>query len=486
MLESSSNLVQVVHDIAGSLSKKAELQSFLHSSAEKIAESKKDWLLSFTFPVEQLDPLYLLGILHEQGQSRFYWEKKDSALTVTGCNSILSLQNEGEKRFAAMRDKIAGWQASTLEYSETGSPLSGLHFFGGFSFFEEVKTDPWISFGSAHLFVPQWCFIHSGEEHLMILTLRAAPGTSESCLYNLLEEQILRISEKLEDADWTDTGEHPLHYKKIVNPNDREHWHETILDATDRIRNRQFKKIVLARKMEVEAERPFRLITALQWLRTTYPNCFCFLFQPENGSAFVGCSPERLASFQSRFVLTEALAGSISRGATAEEDGKYEKKLQTSEKDQEEHRYVVEAIEKRLHHLTSQIDYPPEPGIRKFENVQHLYTPVTAWIDGEIDIMTLLGALHPTPAVGGFPYEKTKQLIRDMEPFERGWYAAPVGWCNSRGRGEFAVAIRSGLINENKAELYAGCGIVEQSNPDAEWDETNLKFMPMLSALKHA
>jgi menaquinone-specific isochorismate synthase len=137
----------------------------------------------------------------------------------------------------------------------------------------------------------------------------------------------------------------------------------------------------------------------------------------------------------------------------------------------------------RLAPLTSQLEISPQPGVHKLRNIQHLFTPVRARLLAPDGVLPLVHLLHPTPALGGSPRALAMQFIQKAEPVPRGWYAAPVGWIDYRLDGAFAVAIRSAVSQENRAWLYAGAGIVADSQPRREWEETALKFQPMLHAL---
>jgi menaquinone-specific isochorismate synthase len=150
-----------------------------------------------------------------------------------------------------------------------------------------------------------------------------------------------------------------------------------------------------------------------------------------------------------------------------------------------EHEFVVTAVREALQPICSKLDIPAEPEVRKYPNVQHLYSPIKGVLKSKTDVLNVLSAMHPTPAVGGFPTEQSLDHIKRLEHFDRGWYAAPVGWICSSGRSEFSVAIRSALLCKNEATLYAGCGIVEGSDPEKEWHETQIKLIPMISALTH-
>ena len=264
------------------------------------------------------------------------------------------------------------------------------------------------------------------------------------------------------------------------------HWMETVNRAKQRIQNGHFEKVVLARELSIDLPHPVKDTHILNILRRQYPECYCFLIRHDNTSSFIGCTPERLASFNSNFILTEGLAGSTCRGKTASEDIKLEHSLLDSSKDLHEHKIVLSAIEEQLKPYSLSLNHPVRPSVKKLSNVQHLYTPITATIGDDVSKTQVLKDLHPTPAVGGHPRMEAVDFIRKHEDFDRGWYAAPIGWINSNGDGEFAVAIRSGLIMENQVRFFAGCGIVQDSDPQKEWEETNMKFIPMLSALEYA
>ncbi|MDW8214428.1 MAG: isochorismate synthase, partial [Roseiflexaceae bacterium] len=179
---------------------------------------------------------------------------------------------------------------------------------------------------------------------------------------------------------------------------------------------------------------------------------------------------------------TMALAGSIRRGATPDEDEHLAAVLLDSAKDRHEHQIVVDEVRKRLAPLTSRLDVGAT-GVMRLSNIQHLHTPISGLLRKPCGVLPVVATLHPTPALGGEPREAAMRLIAELEPAPRGWYAAPVGWIDRRLDGQFGVAIRSAVVQATRAWLYAGAGIVAGSDPQREWDETNLKFRPMLEGL---
>jgi menaquinone-specific isochorismate synthase len=190
-----------------------------------------------------------------------------------------------------------------------------------------------------------------------------------------------------------------------------------------------------------------------------------------------------LVSLRGRTVETDALAGSTGRGETPAEDEWLARELRDSEKDIHEHQLVVETIREQLSPLAESVT-TGERAIRRLASVQHLQTPIRATLAADEHVLSLVEALHPTPAVGGLPPDAALETIRHAEAFDRGWYAAPVGWIDGDGNGTFTVAIRSGLSRAARAWLFAGAGIVADSDPDREWDEVQLKYRPMLDELE--
>ncbi len=216
-----------------------------------------------------------------------------------------------------------------------------------------------------------------------------------------------------------------------------------------------------------------------------YPTCTNFLIK-SGESIFFGSTPELLARFSGNQFFTEALAGSIMRGENSTEDARLENELLMSKKNKVEHDLVTDHIKTSLQNFLEKIEIDENPTVKKFSNIQHLQTNVKGILKQDSNIFDIITALFPTPAVCGIPKEKSLQLIKDTEEFDRGLFSGLIGWFNFNGYGEFNVAIRSALINKNTLYTFAGCGIVEDSNPDDEFEETNLKLKPILSLFDNA
>lgn len=455
----------------------------------KEGEGETPEIISVTIPYEKTDALAVLEILSKPGEFQFYWEYPDEKLAIAAGKSIKQLKAEGSNRFRNLSECISEQKNKIIELSDFNHSLSGVHFLGGFGFFDHKVKEGWEAFGASAFVIPEWTFIRDGELSLLTLNLKLnekvdaddAQSNVFSKLYNLnltIQKSIRRKNGLFADTKQLDIS--------IEDGKDElSEWVTNVNKAKGFIRSGSHNKVVLSRRLKVKTSESIEPTKLVNQLRKEYPSCYSFLFRPDGKHSFVGSTPERLLSVRSKYILTEGLAGSISRGGTATQDTILERQLLNSKKDNEEHFYVVRSIIRRLEMFSDEINYPSKPGIKKFTNVQHLYTPVSAWMNADHDPFEILEKLHPTPAVGGSPSEKALELIPLLEQHERGWYAGPVGWITSKGRGEFVVAIRSGLIMEDSADFFAGCGIVEDSDPILEWEETKLKLIPMLSAIKH-
>jgi menaquinone-specific isochorismate synthase len=201
------------------------------------------------------------------------------------------------------------------------------------------------------------------------------------------------------------------------------------------------------------------------------------------GQSFIGASPERLLSIRNHKLITDALAGSASRGRTVAEDAKSAQHLLNSEKERREHQLVVEFIARQLTDLGLQPHHADVPSLLQLSNIQHLHTPIQAAMPSHLHPLQVLSALHPTPAVAGMPRQTACEQILHYEQFDRSLYASPLGWVDAHGNAEFVVGIRSALLDGNRARLYAGAGIVAGSVPDREFAEVKLKLQTLLRGL---
>jgi isochorismate synthase len=243
------------------------------------------------------------------------------------------------------------------------------------------------------------------------------------------------------------------------------------------------RKAVLARVVDAAFHKPVDPLASLRFLRTENPRAHVYLIEPHPDRVFLGAAPEILAELRrGRFTAT-AVAGSMPRGGTDEEDLELAQRLLDSAKDRAEHDLTSEEMAEALAPRLEDMQVEKEPRVLSLARIQHLETAITGRAKEGEDILSLVQAPHPTPAVCGSPREEARTLIRSTESFDRGWYAGPVGWFDLAGEGDFVPALRAAIGAGRRWRLFAGAGIVAGSSPDEEWAETALKFEPALRAL---
>jgi salicylate biosynthesis isochorismate synthase/menaquinone-specific isochorismate synthase len=261
-----------------------------------------------------------------------------------------------------------------------------------------------------------------------------------------------------------------------------EHFEAAVNAAVARITAGELTKVVLAREVRVHAPDAVDPAPIFDGLRTVFPACYCYLVgTPE--LAFVGASPELLVRRDGARAQTVALAGTRRRSADPAVDRHLGEQLLSSPKDREEQAIVTRRIERTLDPVSVWVASADEPVLVKVHNVQHLGTPIRAQLADPIACVELAGRLHPTPAVGGEPEEKALPLIPALEGLDRGWYSGPIGWTDLAEDGEFCVALRCALLRGNVAHLYAGEGIVADSDPAQELEANEAKLQALLPLL---
>lgn len=434
-------------------------------------------LVSVAMPVPAVDLLAFLAAA--EGQPRCYWEHADEPIAFAGVGAALDLTAWGDDRWAQMQ---AYAQAVFHQAQiDTPNPAAGPRLFGGLAFRDDFLPDiTWADFAPAQLLLPHYQLTRHGDQHYLTINAHLAPEDDLDALRTALHESLRIKAAMLADLPApTPATQTPT---RVAYPISYEAWQRMIETATERIRAGELAKVVLARVAELRFAQPVDVLRPLAWLRSAYPNTYRFLFEPRPHVAFYGATPELLLEVQGEQLRTMGLAGSARRGRTPDEDAGLAADLLNDPKNRHEHQIVVERIAANLRPLVRELTVG-EMGVLALSNIQHLHTPINGILAAPQGVLTVAEHLHPTPALGGEPRDAALVLISELEPAPRGWFGAPVGWVDASGGGQLAVAIRSAIAQQRRVWLYAGCGIVADSDPIKEWDETALKFRPMLNAL---
>jgi menaquinone-specific isochorismate synthase len=396
------------------------------------------------------DPGPLLALLPDQAASA--WVHRGEGLVGWGCAAVL--RTTGADRFAEAR----AWWTEQSEHAvvrdEVAAPGTGLVCFGSFAFADEP--------GDSVLVVPAVVVGRRGTTTWVTTVGRAAitaPPSVEAAAEPPAPEDVTFADGALSGAGW-----------------------ETVVAAAvERINAGELEKVVLARDLVATAAEDVDVRWPLHRLAESYPMCWTF-----HVDGLFGATPEMLVRRERGLVTSRVLAGTIRRTGDDARDLALAATLARSSKDLEEHEYAVRSVADALAPHCTSMNVPESPFVLHLPNVMHLATDVAGVADGSASSLELAAALHPSAAVGGTPTDRAVAVIAEIEEMDRGRYAGPVGWMDAAGDGEWGIALRSGEVNGREVRLFAGCGIVADSDPAAELAEAQAKFVPVRDALTTA
>ncbi len=468
--------------------KPQELHQFLLACQQTAIDKNCPQVVSLSLEIPPINPLAVLQAINKPNQPHFYFEKGcqtspmvfERPVAIAASHVTLALRVEGPQRFKQAKDFIQSCLARTITAGELNLPFAGPHFFCSFTFFDQSLAGD-AAFPAATVFLPRWQLARSKNSSVAVVNLQVKPNSNLETACEDLWQDLQAIS-SFQENGFEISGPNNTNYTQ-TNVANTDEFKTAVLSALKSIQAGNLHKLVLAHAVDVRSTIPFNLFRSLNNLCQRHPDCYIFSTSNGKGQNFIGASPERLLSMRDYQLATDALAGSAPRGRTAAEDAYFAHSLLCSEKEMREHRAVTDFITQCLSRFGLTPQLPPLPYLLQLSNIQHLQTPIQARVPASLHLLELLAALHPTPAVAGTPRDLAEAQIRSYETFERSLYAGPIGWVDHRGNGEFAVGIRSALLDGCHARLYAGAGIVAGSDPDRELAEIKLKLQTLLEAL---
>lgn len=462
------------------LNTEQELYQFL-AACQRQSSEERPAIASVSWEVAPTDPLIALQALATEHHPHFYFENRRHQVAIAAVGAVARQAFSGAQRFQHTQQFIE----TCLQHSQhlnLSTLEGGLSFFCSFTFFDQTPTP---IFPPATVFVPQWQVTRREEQSNVTANVLVSPQANVAHLtattwatLQTVRSLSSRVVALCHRYDTLPTGD------RFSRPQ-RSHLHPfkaSVESALQAITAGHLQKVVLAQALDVQAPQPFSVVRSLDNLRRRHPDCY--VFSTGNGQqSFIGASPERLLSVQDRAIVVDALAGSSPRGQSVGQDADLAHRLLHSPKERHEHQVVVDFIVQRLEEAGVMPQFAIAPTLLQLSNIQHLHTPIHARIPPTLHPLDLIERLHPTPAVAGLSREAACAEILRHESFERSLYAAPIGWMDQQGNGEFVVGIRSALLDGDRARLYAGAGIVAGSDPDRELAEVHLKLQTLLQAL---
>jgi isochorismate synthase len=442
--------------------------------------------LSATVPSGGVDPVSLVAAAIEADLETALWLRPSDGLALVGIGRAWAAEPHGPDRF---RDAEAAWRAalasSLVDRAGADVPVAGPVLLGALGFTGRVPAagDPWGPFGASSLVLPQLLLAITGGGASLTGSL-AGPATPAAV--RDLERRWERLATRARSLAPNPNGmvAMPVFAPLVVTAEQpsHEHWRRLVGMFAGAVGRGRIDKVVLARRVGFRSPVALDVPNALRRLAASAPESTTYAFR-RSGRTFLGATPERLVRTEGRRFETVAVAGTIRRGADAAEDEALGRALLASEKDREEQAIVVSAIRDLLAPVADTLTVAAEPSVLTLRFVQHLVTPITGTLAEANGLLALAERLHPTPAVGGQPRDVALALVDEHEGFDRGWYAGPVGWLGADDDGELCVALRCGIVDGTTATLFAGCGIVADSDPDLEWEESRAKLRAVISAI---
>ncbi len=414
-------------------------------------------IVRLAVPAGRIDPFRWLR--EQRMFPKTYWSGREERSGVAAVGAA-------DLREAGVREGAGGLSKLISSLPDSGS--SGARYYGGMRFDPLRKPDEeWSAFGAYRFVLPRF-ELHAGEGEVTLACNLVLPRDADDASKILQEIEDLSLPEGASGASL------PTPVLREDNP-DLQGWRENIERALAAFSEGRLGKVVLARRAEFGFDADLDPTLLIESLKAATPGCFHFYAEPEDGVAFLGASPERLFRRDGRSVLSEAVAGTRPRGVSSADDEGLRDDLLRSAKDLSEHSYVRIGIGEALAPLCEELEIGEDVSEMKLARGRHLRSKVRGMLGEGVTDAALLDALHPTPAVGGHPRGEALEEIRALEPFDRGWYAGPVGWIGAEAS-EFAVGIRSGLVRGRTLALFSGAGIVAGSVPDEEWAEIEQKI----------
>lgn len=441
----------------------------------KTVKTSNKFLFSYSFNYKNIDLIKLSNYGKERNKS-LYFSQPSSKFKFLTQGELVSLSFTGGRRFLDSKEQIEKLRGSIIS-NASEFPNFNIPLFICASKFSYLESEDklWDDYKNLEWLIPRFYFIRSKEETIININFY-----DDEKIDSILNE----LHEILGSAENTNGEKQKFSDSEIKLFESDELWKSKVEYLSEKIAESKYNKVVLSRQAILNLRQKLNFNICLSSLEENYPYCTIFSFT-NGGSKFFGASPEKLLRLTNGKIEVDALAGSITRGDSKADDDYLAQKLKSSKKDLFEHKLVVDFIIDALKKVSDEIHFNEEPDVRILSNIQHLWTKITANLQNSNSLFDLLYLLHPTPAVCGDPRDISFKSILDIEPFDRGLYSGFIGWFNFDDHADFVVALRSALLKNKMLHAFAGCGIVEGSDPQSELEESNLKLTPILSLFEN-
>jgi menaquinone-specific isochorismate synthase len=448
-----------------------------HDKSNFIFSESGKHILSYRFSLSDIDFDRLVNATIAADATAFYFQKPAENVRFLAIGRVLSVRSGGDERFADLNRAYSDLQPLIVQQYNGSKSVPLPLFVGSMSFFPDHPDPLWKDFSPSDWFIPEFIITPVDNDCYVAFQVDFGRVTGSDHCVPKLEKFIASLRSNTSPVSGPISA-----YRRDYEPSDKEEWMKTVGSVIESIRRNEVNKVVLSRYITIDGLDATRVTSELIKAARIFPECYIFMYKSGN-SLFFGISPEKLASFHGKRVHCHAIAGSIARGKNDEDDERLGRELLESEKNLIEHRIVVDHIKSVLNRHCSSVTIDRFPKLKKLSYIQHLYIAAHGTLHPGVSMLRVLEDLHPTPAVGGYPLVPALKMIRSMEKYDRGLYTGFLGWFDANGNGDFCVALRSALLNGSTLHAFAGGGIVADSKPEDEYDETEIKLKAITSLL---
>jgi len=443
-----------------------DLYSFISQNEQNILDGS---VVSFILPINNINLIEKINLINDTYDEFLFFEKFDGGYSFASLNSLIELSSN-EKDILSLDHDISKLKSQLvsnwLDYNLNNIPI----FSGGIKFDPKRSSEEWNNFREIHFFVPQIIILQREDDSFLIYNYQANSKINTDNIVNNFTQSVSDIINL--DTDGIVKKNIAYENNDEIN-NNKSVWNKIVTKAKNKL-NGDLKKIVLSRKIEFLVKDNPDWTQMFRELQTSFSNCYRFMFK-SNEAVFFGASPEKFLNVHDNKIEIDALAGSAPGNSSDVESELLNKK------NIKEHKYVIDFIGEAISDYAHNIKVDRSPQIKRLKNVQHLYTKINAKLNQDRNVLGLINSMFPTPAVCGIPKHIARETINEIETFDRGLFSGLIGWMDIELNCEFAVAIRSALYKKGKLHLYAGAGIVEESIPEEEYIETEMKFNTILN-----
>lgn len=407
-----------------------------------------------------------INLLPHSQIDHLYWHRPCEEYSAIGLGKLLYQTAKGSGRFKELQryyqQYCQQWQLP---------PMACVVF--AFDAEDEMSSE-WSVFPNALLTVPRLLIESNQGNNTITFNIEMNADLQPQFA------EFIQLLETLSGKPAADSGQMAGHSCTADDADYKSNWSEVAEKAIDAIRQKNFRKLVVSRKHICKINSSMDTRNLLAALAERYPGCTIISYV-DSGNQFISVTPERLLSLAAECLQSDAIGGTL----TVEEEAQYsscgtDEQSVLATKLKEEHDIIVEEICRRLEPVCDSLDMPAVPNLKKLHNIYHLETPVSGRLRSNQTVLSLTEQLHPTPAIAGFPSTESVRWLRDNEKHRRGWYTGAFGLMHGDQSGEVSVLLRCALLAETEVSVYAGAGLVADSDVDMEWQETELKMNAIL------